>query len=586
MAYSPTNAGWGAAATWAKRPRQYWGTAGSGGSTATRRPPTSTRPAAPTDPYAGATSYVDEILKNLLGDVQRQKDAARQQAELEAGRKLAEGQALAYGLQKLGISKSVQDAFLNAGHAQAGLAQGFSGATRDTASAQAAEQQRMLSGTGQEGAVRNEGEAMGNVTYGAGGYIPASVLNTAGAAFGAQAALQPGFALQFGQLAKAERDRQWASELMGWADKEADVLSQKPKLMADAMDSVRDQQQALAKAKQDAAEFSYKRQQDSLDRKDKRTKAANDRKQKTLDRRLKVEKEKWDRLVDRERVRQGDARVAQGDARVRQGDVRLSTSQQSLELRASQYAQSNAQSWARIGVSDKNSQISAARNELAWKKYKSGGKTTVAGGVTPAQAQRYRRDAGKLASRAWNGVKETRMVDGERVTGTVNMTYQEAMREGIAQGVPLSVMQSALNTFWKKPGVAASWEKPGSGQGRPKVPFQMREPKQPRRASGKGVAIPTSFRSTHQTDGLGWPAVDIMGSPGTPVKAPEEGVIIRHGSAQGGEALYFQGKSGKVYWLGHIDGMAPVGSRVRRGQRIASISADHKAPHVHVAIRA
>lgn len=105
-------------------------------------------------------------------------------------------------------------------------------------------------------------------------------------------------------------------------------------------------------------------------------------------------------------------------------------------------------------------------------------------------------------------------------------------------------------------------------------------------AAGKGV-VDTSKpgKGTHVTSGLGWgtkTAVDIMAAPGTPVGAPTSGVVVRHGSAQGGQALYLQGDDGFLYWLGHIDGMAPVGTRVGRGQQLAVISADHKAPHVHI----
>lgn len=100
-----------------------------------------------------------------------------------------------------------------------------------------------------------------------------------------------------------------------------------------------------------------------------------------------------------------------------------------------------------------------------------------------------------------------------------------------------------------------------------------------------GVVTSTPWKATHVTDNLGWgtkTAGDIMAKPGTPVGAPEDGVVVRHGSAQGGQSLYFQGKSGKVYWLGHIDGMVPAGTRVRANERIASISADHANPHLHI----
>jgi pimeloyl-ACP methyl ester carboxylesterase len=97
----------------------------------------------------------------------------------------------------------------------------------------------------------------------------------------------------------------------------------------------------------------------------------------------------------------------------------------------------------------------------------------------------------------------------------------------------------------------------------------------------------TTWKGTHVTDGLDWnggakTARDIMAAAGTLVLAPESGRIIRHGSAQGGQALYFMADSGHLYWMGHIDDMAPVGARVKKGQGIARISADHAAPHLHI----
>jgi len=104
--------------------------------------------------------------------------------------------------------------------------------------------------------------------------------------------------------------------------------------------------------------------------------------------------------------------------------------------------------------------------------------------------------------------------------------------------------------------------------------------------SGKTMVLPTKWKSTHPTSGLedsGFNhAIDIMGKPGTPVAAPVSGTIIRHGSAQGGSSIYFQGDDGRTYWIGHIESDFPAGVKVKRGQVIAQISADHAAPHVHL----
>ena len=103
-----------------------------------------------------------------------------------------------------------------------------------------------------------------------------------------------------------------------------------------------------------------------------------------------------------------------------------------------------------------------------------------------------------------------------------------------------------------------------------------------------GVLNPgMSWKGTHVTDGLDWnngqkTAVDILAPAGTPVAAPEAGRVVRWGSAQGGEAMYFKGKSGRMYWLGHIDDRLPVGKRVKAGGILARISSHHETPHLHI----
>lgn len=103
---------------------------------------------------------------------------------------------------------------------------------------------------------------------------------------------------------------------------------------------------------------------------------------------------------------------------------------------------------------------------------------------------------------------------------------------------------------------------------------------------GDTLVLPTEWKSTHVTDGLSGEgfrsAIDIMGKAGTPVGAPESGQIVRWGSAQGGQSIWFKADSGRMYWIGHTDNLAKPGTRVKRGQVIARISADHPRPHVHL----
>jgi hypothetical protein len=141
-----------------------------------------------------AERYIQSRIDAINQDRELYLQDLRQQSDLEMER----GAELARALEQLNLSGKVQGIFQNAGADIAGYAQGFSGGVRETAAADAAQQQRMLSGTGQEGAVRNQGENMGNVLYGLGGYIPGNSLATQGANFAAQAALEPSFARRIG----------------------------------------------------------------------------------------------------------------------------------------------------------------------------------------------------------------------------------------------------------------------------------------------------------------------------------------------------------------------------------------------------
>ncbi len=119
--------------------------------------------------------------QTLLEQAQRQSQAAEKFAQM---------------VQGLGIDRRIQSIYGDAGRDISGMAGGFAGDIRSTAMADAAQQTNMLSGTGPEGAVRNEGTDMGDVVYGVGGYIPGKSLGEQGAAFASDAAMQPGFMLQ------------------------------------------------------------------------------------------------------------------------------------------------------------------------------------------------------------------------------------------------------------------------------------------------------------------------------------------------------------------------------------------------------
>ena len=103
-----------------------------------------------------ATKYVDAQVASIEAQRQAYLDELQRNAQMriDAGARLAEA------MRSMGFDTRIQGVYQNAANDVAGMAQGFAGDTRNIAAADAAQQARMLSGTGQEGAVRNEGVAI------------------------------------------------------------------------------------------------------------------------------------------------------------------------------------------------------------------------------------------------------------------------------------------------------------------------------------------------------------------------------------------------------------------------------------------
>lgn len=90
---------------------------------------------------------------------------------------------------------------------------------------------------------------------------------------------------------------------------------------------------------------------------------------------------------------------------------------------------------------------------------------------------------------------------------------------------------------------------------------------------------------THITGGLpDYPAFDDGWVAGRSVIAPEDLVVTRQSSAQGGDAFYATGASKIRWWFGHVDNPPATGKKFRKGDAMAKISADHPRPHVHVGL--
>jgi hypothetical protein len=109
-----------------------------------------------------------------------------------------------------------------------------------------------------------------------------------------------------------------------------------------------------------------------------------------------------------------------------------------------------------------------------------------------------------------------------------------------------------------------------------------------------GIQLTTSQKTTHQTSGLaGFPAKDWFAVPGTAVRAPEDGRVVKLSGSGGtsgqvyGWSLYYVGdETGNTYFITHLaKNRAPVGS-YRKGDVLGYVSAwDGGAAHAHVGIK-
>lgn len=220
--------------------------------------PTAARPAVKPkgmSPQQWAEEQVRRIIDAQVASINEQRkiylDELTKRSQLEAQR----GMALAQALRGMDFPGRIQSIYGAAQHDTAGLAQGFSGAMQGIANADAAQQAHMLSGTGQEGAVRNEGVGMADVNYGAQGFIPGRALGETGAAFAAQAALEPAFAAQMGQLEAGRVHQEGLQGLDDFTKALIEIRSQRPQLVQDFLDKRQSMildQQKFALDRQDA----------------------------------------------------------------------------------------------------------------------------------------------------------------------------------------------------------------------------------------------------------------------------------------------------------------------------------------------
>lgn len=184
-------------------------------------------------PQDWLTEQVNRIVQSQVDAVNAQKQAYLDDLQRQSDLEMQRGQMLSAALQGLNVPGRISNIYGNASADIGGLANAFSGQLRNVASSDAARETQMLAGSGQEGAVRNEGAGMGDVLYGVGGYIPARNMSETGAAFASQAALEPGFAQRIGALKAGDVYSSGLDNLRQFTDAILDIQSKRPEIEQD-----------------------------------------------------------------------------------------------------------------------------------------------------------------------------------------------------------------------------------------------------------------------------------------------------------------------------------------------------------------
>lgn len=187
-------------------------------------------------PEQWAQQQAQRFIDAQVAAIEEQKRIYLEELKRQAEERVKAGLALAQALKAMGFDQRVQSLYSAAAGDIAGYAQGFSGEMRNIANADAAQAANMLSGTGQEGAVRNEGENMGNVMYGAFGYNPAHAMRESGAAYASDAAMQPAFAAQIAAYEANQMQQEGLKSLSDYAMEIAKAKGQLPLMKQDFLD--------------------------------------------------------------------------------------------------------------------------------------------------------------------------------------------------------------------------------------------------------------------------------------------------------------------------------------------------------------
>jgi ribosomal protein L19E len=343
-------------------------------------------------------------------------EAQRQQAAAEAAARQQgiQGFAQAAAQQVAPIAGQVQGGYQDAAARTATYSKGFSIGMQMAQQGSANDINSFLAKNGSPVGQQVKGDTgAADVLYGTTGFIPASGLEREGAAFGAAASMLPATMLGRGQQLQYESQRDAQK-----TDKE--FLADLQAIEAKRPGAI---QQALAELKNAALKDRAQRLDEQV-----------------AIEKLGISKAQLGLSAQRNQISAANAATSRD---------RAATSRYNADLKRLQ----NDRNWKAkiraLGLQEYGLDLRAAELEARLKQ-KKGLK-----GFTRGQIASYKKKAGDIASDAFADV-------GDTPNG-----YQEAIREMLTRGIPLSIAQASLNQFWTQPGQG----------GRPYVKFQNRRPK-------------------------------------------------------------------------------------------------------------
>lgn len=377
--------------------------------------------------------------------IQAVQDQERARAANQAKQILAATQAAA-GLQT-GIGDQTAASFQHAAQDIGGLAQGFSGQLRDTASTEAQkvlDQLRSVGATNLSPNVAVQGDALANLSYGLGGYLPASALLTGGTALAAAQRQLPASTIAHGN--------QEALGAVAAGDQAARAYD--PKIL--------DAKAALPGATKDYASTLSSLLNNSFNQR--------------------LDIAKYLTGIDQFNTKTG-LQVDQFNTRTKIQEARLNLDAQKFARQQLQQDRTYSIDLKSLGIRSAAAQRAALAQEFKLSN----------GGFTPLQVNKLKGDAAAIAADAFNGVPKS-----GKQSALPPLNFGQAlaeMRKGAGDGaIPLSVALDALEKAGFK--VPARYAKLRGGlaqQGDPFVSGQVRVSESANRAGAPLNPSVTSF---------------------------------------------------------------------------------------------